>query len=118
MRRDRRTVREETIQWFLTGSIRRIALSLFAFAVISLFVLVARSAPQNQRGQSNTGQQPATTGWKEVAQALGKEGSVQPGDVYKVSLPRSDLKVTVNGSRTQTSTRPWFVGGVQKEQAT
>jgi uncharacterized protein DUF1259 len=35
--------------------------------------------------------------WKAVEQALGKAGSMQPGDVYKVSLPRSDLKVTVNG---------------------
>lgn len=35
--------------------------------------------------------------WKEVGQALGKEGTMQPGDVYKVSLPRSDLRVTVEG---------------------
>ena len=97
MRRDRRTVREGTIQWFLTGSIRRIALSLVAFTLTTLLVLVACSAPQNQSGPSNTEQQPGATDWKAVAQALGKEGSVQAGDVYKVSLPRSDLKVTVNG---------------------
>ena len=35
--------------------------------------------------------------WKAVEEALGKAGSMQPGDVYKVSLPRSDLKVTVAG---------------------
>lgn len=35
--------------------------------------------------------------WKAVEQALGKAGSMQPGDVYKVSFPRSDLKVTVAG---------------------
>ena len=69
---------------------------LAAFAVATLFVLVACSAPQNQSGQSNN-QQAAATDWKPVEQALGKAGSMQPGDVYKVSLPRSDLKVTVGG---------------------
>jgi hypothetical protein len=47
--------------------------------------------------QSNTAQQTGATAWKDVEQALGKAGSMQPGDVYKVSLPRSDLQVTVNG---------------------
>ena len=35
--------------------------------------------------------------WKAVGQALGKEGSVMPGGVYRVGLPRSDLKVTLDG---------------------
>jgi hypothetical protein len=35
--------------------------------------------------------------WNAVAQALGKSGSVQPGGVYKVPLPRTDLKVTLDG---------------------
>ncbi len=34
--------------------------------------------------------------WKAVAQALGKEGTVQAGGVYRVSLPRSDLKVRLD----------------------
>src|SRR5690349_24180124 len=42
-------------------------------------------------------QQVSTTDWKPVEQALGKSGSMQPGDVYKVSFPRSDLKVTAAG---------------------
>jgi hypothetical protein len=42
-------------------------------------------------------QQVSTADWKPVEQALGKAGSMQPGDVYKVSLPRSDLKVTAAG---------------------
>ena len=42
-------------------------------------------------------QQVTTADWKPVEQALGKSGSMQPGDVYKVSLPRSDLKVTAAG---------------------
>ncbi|MBV9995588.1 MAG: DUF1259 domain-containing protein [Caulobacteraceae bacterium] len=35
--------------------------------------------------------------WAKVAQALGKAGAMQPGGVYKVSLPRSDLRVTLDG---------------------
>ncbi|HWE76534.1 MAG TPA: DUF1259 domain-containing protein [Stellaceae bacterium] len=39
----------------------------------------------------------AETDWSKVAQALGKEGSFQPGGVYRVGLPRSDLHVTLDG---------------------
>jgi hypothetical protein len=35
--------------------------------------------------------------WKAVGQALGKEGSVMPSGVYRVGLPRTDLKVTLDG---------------------
>ncbi len=37
------------------------------------------------------------TDWKDVEQALGRAGSMQPGDVYKVSFPRGDLAVTADG---------------------
>jgi Domain of Unknown Function (DUF1259) len=35
--------------------------------------------------------------WKDVEEALGRTGYVQPGDVYKVSFPRGDLAVTADG---------------------
>jgi Domain of Unknown Function (DUF1259) len=35
--------------------------------------------------------------WSKVDQAMGKKGSEQPGGVHKYGLPRSDLKVTVDG---------------------
>jgi hypothetical protein len=35
--------------------------------------------------------------WKDVEAALGRAGSVQAGDVYKVSFPRGDLAVTADG---------------------
>jgi hypothetical protein len=64
----------------------------------TLFVLVACSAPEGQKQQSSNQQQQAgAADWKVVEQALGKAGSVQPGDVYKVSFPRSDLQVTIGG---------------------
>ena len=43
-------------------------------------------------------QQNASPEWKAVEDALGRKGSMQPGDVYKFSMPRSDLKVTVAGT--------------------
>ncbi|HSV02425.1 MAG TPA: DUF1259 domain-containing protein [Phenylobacterium sp.] len=39
----------------------------------------------------------AATDWGAVGKALGKTGSVQAGGVYRVGLPRSDLKVTLDG---------------------
>ena len=35
--------------------------------------------------------------WKAVEQALGKSGQMQPGDVFRVGMPRTDLAVTVKG---------------------
>jgi hypothetical protein len=35
--------------------------------------------------------------WKAVEQALGKPGQMQPGDVYRIGMPRTDLNVTVKG---------------------
>jgi hypothetical protein len=40
----------------------------------------------------------ASSRWKPVEDALGRKGSVQPGDVFKFGMPRSDLKVTVEGT--------------------
>ncbi|MET3590776.1 MULTISPECIES: DUF1259 domain-containing protein [Mesorhizobium] len=39
----------------------------------------------------------AAPDWKTVAQALGKSGTEASGGVYRVGLPRSDLKVTLDG---------------------
>src|SRR6266536_268813 len=97
MKRDRKMLGRVLRHISLARKTRRVVLSVVAFASATLFVLVACSAPQNQSEQSNNQQPAAATDWKPVEQALGKAGSMQPGDVYKVSLPRSDLKVTVEG---------------------
>jgi len=39
----------------------------------------------------------AQTDWNKVATALGKSGTVMPGGVYRVGLPRTDLNVTLDG---------------------
>src|SRR5689334_25118294 len=43
-------------------------------------------------------QQSTPQEWKSVEDVLGRKGSMQPGDVFKFSMPRSDLKVTVSGT--------------------
>ena len=37
----------------------------------------------------------ADVDWKAVEQALGKSGQMQPGEVFRIGMPRTDLKVTV-----------------------
>ena len=76
---------------------KRITIAAAILTVSVLFVLAASSAPQPAKSNVTAGQTQAAPDWKPVEQALGKAGSMQPGDVYKVSLPRSDLKVTVGG---------------------
>lgn len=56
--------------------------------VLSLFLLVA-AAPKKKS--------PKASDWKDVEQAIGRAGSLLPGDVYKVGFPRSDLSVTLDG---------------------
>jgi hypothetical protein len=77
-------------------AIKRVSIATLLAVGLTMFVLAACSAPQNSNTAVNAGQQTPTE-WKDVEQALGKAGSMQPGDVYKVSLPRSDLKVTAGG---------------------
>ena len=40
---------------------------------------------------------PAAADWKAVDLAMGREGKMQPGDVYKYSFPRGDLRVSASG---------------------
>ncbi len=60
-------------------------LSLLRFALVILAASLA--APALAADQD----------WQKVGQALGKEGTAQPGGVYRVALPRSDLKVMLDG---------------------
>ena len=39
----------------------------------------------------------ADTDWKRVDEVLGRPGTDQPGGVHKFGLPRTDLRVTLDG---------------------
>jgi hypothetical protein len=43
----------------------------------------------------------AETEWKKVDEALGRQGAMQPGDVYKFSFPRSDPQASPHFTRLQ-----------------
>src|SRR5438034_9438894 len=77
-------------------SVRRITLLAGSLVLANAFsIFVACSTPEGPK-QANAAPQAAAADWKAVEQALGKAGSMQPGDVYKVSMARSDLQVPVN----------------------
>jgi hypothetical protein len=59
---------------------------MLARFVTSTVVLLTLAAPAH-----------ADPDWNTVAQALGKSGAEMPGGVYRIGLPRSDLKVTLDG---------------------
>lgn len=63
-------------------------------AVALLLLVVSRSAGFCAADSQD---QMPTRDWQQVAQALGKAGSMLPGGVYKVAFPRTDLQVTVRG---------------------
>src|SRR5438128_4542713 len=48
-------------------------------------------------GVAPGGARAADPDWKALEQALGKPGQIQPGDVFRVGMPRTDLAVTVKG---------------------
>jgi len=48
-------------------------------------------------GVSGGGALAAEPDWKAVGEALGKPGQLQPGDVFRIGMPRTDLSVTVKG---------------------
>src|SRR2546421_6559905 len=66
-----------------------ITLRQIKYAVIGFGVLVAAAVPAAALA--------ADPDWKAVEQALGKSGQIQPGDVFRIGMPRTDLTVTVKG---------------------
>jgi len=60
-----------------------------------VFVFLISVGAENRPALTSAESQAAAVDWKAVEVALGKAGTMQPGDVYKVSLPRTDLKIMV-----------------------
>jgi hypothetical protein len=61
-------------------------------AVIFLASPVAIAQTGNSPSSNNT-----ASGWKQVEDAMGRPGQMQPGDVIKFGMPRKDLHVVLNG---------------------
>ena len=77
--------------------LRRAALSVCVTIVSSATVLLigggaAAGAPLRQV---------ADVDWSAVQDALGRPGTMMAGDVFRIGMPRTDLKVTVNGVPVQ-----------------
>jgi hypothetical protein len=49
--------------------------------------------------------QAADVDWNAVQDALGRSGRMMPGDVFRVGMARTDLKVTVNGVAVMPASR-------------
>jgi len=74
------------------GRFQRIRRGGWAAGLALLLAPVALEAQAATAGDST---------WAPVERALGRHGTMQPGDVYKFSLPRSDLVVRVGGVRVR-----------------
>jgi hypothetical protein len=81
----------------MPSRLRRSAI-LTCVALASVAIVIGSSgsaaigAPARQSGEVD---------WNAVQDALGRPGTMMPGDVFRVGIPRTDLKVTVNGVPVQ-----------------
>jgi len=71
-------------------------LRMLASAAISTAFLLNSPLTLAQTG-SVSAPQDTTSDWKQVEDAMGRPGQMQPGDVIKFSMPRRDLHVTLKG---------------------
>src|SRR5690348_15434496 len=65
-------------------------LSSVTFASIMLVLLAGGSAAVGAPARQ------ADVDWNAVQDALGRSGTIMAGDVFRIGMPRTDLKVTVN----------------------
>ena len=79
--------------------------SVAAALVVSTSAVLAASAqaalPERHEQLANAAAQPTSVDWSVVEQALGRTGTMMPGGVLRIGIPRSDLAVTVEGVPVQ-----------------
>jgi hypothetical protein len=68
-----------------------------ATIAVGTVIFLASSMATGQTGNS-TSPNNAASGWKQVEDAMGRAGQMQPGDVIKFGMPRKDLHVVLNGA--------------------
>lgn len=69
--------------------------------IVAVVVMSACGSSTSGQTQNTTTQEQTTaassTDWDAVGRAIGKDGKLMKGDVYRIDLPRSDLNVTSQG---------------------
>lgn len=65
--------------------------------LVMILIVMSCATAEAQGGNSNTAPQSEAADWTAVESAIGKTGSAQPGGVFKIGLPRTDLTVIVRG---------------------
>jgi hypothetical protein len=84
------------------ASLHRTLTFVAVLVVSSSAVLAASTQAASPQAQEHVAAaQQSTIDWPAVEQALGKSGTMMPGDVFRIGMPRSDLKVTVEGVPVQ-----------------
>ncbi len=73
------------------------ALSLLLAAMCATLTACAAREGTEEPSPIQQRQSVKAVDWKAVARAMGVPGTMQPGGVFKFSLPRRDLRVTVGG---------------------
>jgi hypothetical protein len=69
--------------------------NIFATVTVAIASLFC-GTPANGQTPSTTSAN-AASNWKQVEEAMGRPGQMQPGDVIKFGMPRKDLHVMLNG---------------------
>ena len=67
--------------------------------VVLVAALAAGFTPTAEAQVLGTPARPGSIDWKAVDAAMGRTGSMMPGDVYRFNMPRSDLAVTSRAVR-------------------
>ncbi len=65
-----------------------------AILLLTATVLISAAQPAAKLEQTQAGLS-SNSSWKDVEQAMGRSGTLMPGDVFKFSMPRSDLNVKI-----------------------
>ena len=73
----------------------RTALFVRLLTIPCLALLLAASQAATLRGEQE--ESDSSADWSQVEQALGRSGQLMPGDVFRIGMPRSDLRVVVEG---------------------
>jgi uncharacterized protein DUF1259 len=81
---------------FLEGDSWANTINTLATIALGTVMLLANPLAMGQVGNS-TSSNDAAGGWKQVEDAMGRPGQMQPGDVIKFGMPRKDLHIVLNG---------------------